>query len=195
MPGATRDEIDAIFHLYDPPVWLITTRAGTLAGGLIATSVSRVSIVPDQPRVLLTIAKQHFTWGLIESSERFVLHLLAADDLDTVWRFGLASGREVEKLAGLAVSETPAGAPRYDGALAWLDCRVEARLDIGDRTAYLAAVSDGARLRQAPTLTVATLLQQASPEHREALRRLHRRDQAIDRAAIHAWRGTRDGGD
>jgi flavin reductase (DIM6/NTAB) family NADH-FMN oxidoreductase RutF len=134
------------------------------------------------------IAKQHDTWGLIESTGRFALHLLPSDDLDTVWRFGLASGHQVDKFADLALPDTPGGNPRYPGVLSWLDCRVEQRLDSGDRSVYLAGITGGALLQQAPVLTVATLLRDAPPERKAALDRLYTQDQAIDHAAILAWR-------
>ncbi len=181
--------VEEIFHLYDPPLWLVTSRAQERRGGLIATSAVRASIVAELPRMLIAIAKQHHTWGLIESSGRFALHLLPAEALATVWRFGLASGHTIDKFAGLTMGETSDGNPLYPQALSWMDCRVEQWMDIGDRTTYLAEVAGGAILTRAPTMTVATLLRDAPPERRAELDRLYARDQTIDAAAIHAWRG------
>lgn len=192
-PPETRDAVSRIFHLYDPPLWLVTAGDGRRRSGMIATSVTRASIVAEWPRMLIAIAKQHDTWGLIEATGRFALHLLPSDDLDTVWRFGLASGHRVDKFADLALPDTPGGNPLYPGALSWLDCRVEQRLDSGDRSVYLAAITDGALLQQAPVLTVATLLRDAPPERKAALDRLYTQDQAVDRAAILAWRQARPG--
>ena len=39
----------------------------------------------------------------------------------------------------------PSGSPILGGAAGWLDCRVEARLETGDRTVYLAEVVDARR--------------------------------------------------
>ncbi len=183
--------ITEVFHLYEPPLWLVTSRDGERRGGCIATAVTRASILPDLPRILIAVARHHHTWGLIESSGGFALHLLAREDLAAVWRFGLASGHQVDKLAGLDCETTPGGAPLYQGAIAWLDCRVEIGLDTGDRTAYLAAVTGGAVLRRAPPLTVAELLRQAPAERRAELKRLYALDQDQDRAAILAWREAR----
>jgi flavin reductase (DIM6/NTAB) family NADH-FMN oxidoreductase RutF len=184
--------INAVFHLYDPPLWLVTARDGDRRGGFIATAATRASIVHEIPRMLVAVAKHHHTWGLIEASGSFALHLLAADDIARVRRFGLASGHRVDKFAGLPRSETPAGLPLIEGAMSWLDCRVEARMDIGDRTVYLAEVSAGAVLRQGPLLTVAGLLRDAPEADRVELQRLYARDQATDRDAILAWRRSRD---
>src|SRR5438876_12165539 len=72
----------------DQEIWLVTAQAGDQRGGLIATFVSPASIVAEVPRMLLGIARQHHTWGLIESSGALGLHLLGEQHLEWVWRFG-----------------------------------------------------------------------------------------------------------
>jgi flavin reductase (DIM6/NTAB) family NADH-FMN oxidoreductase RutF len=183
-----RDPIAEVFHRYDPPLWLVTARHQNRRGGLIATFAVRASIVAELPRVAVGIAKHHHTWGLIEGSGQFALHLLRADDLETVWRFGLASGHATDKLAGLPERHTPAGNPLYTDALSWLDCRVEARMDTGDRTLYLAEVTAGATLTEGTALSVGALLRDAPSDRLAELDRLYRADQALDAAAILDWR-------
>ncbi len=187
----TSETIDRIFGLYDVPLWLITATDGERRGGFIATSVTRASIVSKLPRMLVTVAQHHHTWGLIESTGRFALHLLRIDDLDAIWRFALASGHHQDKLAGLPPARTPAGSPLYGEALSWCDCLVEQRMPIGDRTVYLAEVSDGALLREGPVMTIDTLRRQAPIERLAMLDRLYAEDQSTDAAAILAWRQAR----
>src|SRR5436190_14102635 len=91
----------ALFAQVDRQLWLVTAAAGGRRGGLIATFVSEASIVPDLPRVLVGLARQHHTWELVEAGGAFALHLLSAEQLDLVYRFGLTSGRGADKLAGL----------------------------------------------------------------------------------------------
>ena len=138
--------------------------------------------------MVLGIARQHHTWGLIEGSGRFALHLLYPRQIDLVWRFGLASGHQTDKFAGLTPATTPGGQPLIHEALAWLDCRVEACLNTGDRSIYLAAVTDGASIANALPLGVQALLAAAPPLRRAALDALYARDGQIDAAAIQAWR-------
>jgi len=176
-----------VFVQADPTVWLLTAHADGRRGGLIATFVAPASIVPDRPRVLVGLAKQHRTWQLVDASRAFVLHLLAADQLDLVWRFGLQSGRDGDKLAGLAL-EAVDGGPRLRDVPAWLDCRVEASLDIGDRTLHVAAVRAGRRERPAEPLTLRRLVQAAPPERLQALKAALARDAAVDAGRIDAWR-------
>jgi flavin reductase (DIM6/NTAB) family NADH-FMN oxidoreductase RutF len=116
------------------------------------------------------------------------LHLFAEEQIDWVWRFGLASGRGGDKLEGLAVGAAMTGSPILTEALAWLDCRVEARMDTGDRTIYLAEVVDGDSVRQAAPLNVQRLLELAPPDQRTRLKEAVLRDATVDAAAIRAWR-------
>jgi flavin reductase (DIM6/NTAB) family NADH-FMN oxidoreductase RutF len=180
-----------VLNRLDRELWLVTAAAGGQRGGLIATFVSSASIVPTMPRVLLGLARQHHTWGLVEASGAFALHLLGEEHLDLVWRFGLPSGRAVDKLAGLAAEVGVTGSPLLTNVLGRLECRVETRWDTGDRTVYLAEVVDGGMLREGTILTAARMLQLAPPEKRAALKESLQRDAAVDAAAITAWRAAR----
>jgi flavin reductase (DIM6/NTAB) family NADH-FMN oxidoreductase RutF len=177
-----------LFARTDRELWLLTARAGDRRGGLIATFVGQASIVPDLPRVLVGLAKQHHTWGLVETSNAFALHLLGEEHLDWVWRFGLRSGRDFDKLEGIASTPGVTGSPLLDGALGWLECRVEGRLDTGDRTAYLAEVVRASSNRPGPALTAQAMLRLAPAERLAELKAQMTRDMAIDAAAIRAWR-------
>src|SRR5262245_28765054 len=136
-------EINKVYGQLDPPVWLVTASGRGRRGGLIATTVAQASIVETMPRLLITIDKRQNTHSLIEISNAFALHLIDETQIDLVWRFGLQSGRDVDKFAGLEVRSGATGSPLLPAALAWFDCRVEARMDTGDRTVYLSEVVDG----------------------------------------------------
>ncbi len=171
-------DISDILRLIDREIWLVSAAHEKRRAGLIATFVSQASIVPDLPRMLVGIAKQHHTWGLIEASRAFTLHLLDESHLDWVWRFGLHSGHAGDKFAGLPELR----------AVAWLKCRVETSLDTGDRTLYLAEVLDAHLEKATPPLTMRRVLQLASPERLRELRAGLERDAVVDGAAIRAWR-------
>ena len=191
LPDDSIAAIRQVFDLYDSPVWLVTTCCEGERAGFIATSVVRASIVDELPRILITVAKHHHTWSLISKTRRFALQLLASNDLAPVWRFGLMSGHEIDKFAGCTSADTADGNPLYPSALSWLDCRIELEMDIGDRSLYLAAIVGGSVLRSASPLTVGILFRDAPPERKTQLDRLYARDQAIDAAAICAWRRER----
>ena len=180
--------ITDVFRQLDREVWLLTAADGDRRGGLIATFVSHASIVPELPRVLVGLARSHHTWELVNSSRAFALHLLSELNLDWVWRFGLQSGREIDKLAGLDCRREATGSPILPGALAWLDCRVESGFETGDRTVFLAEVLAGQLHATEPPLTLKRVLQLAAPEQLQELRTQLERDARIDAEAIRAWR-------
>jgi flavin reductase (DIM6/NTAB) family NADH-FMN oxidoreductase RutF len=183
--------ISALFAWLDREIWLVTARSGARRGGLIATFVSQASIVPDLPRMLLGVAKAHHTGELIEASGAFALHLLGEDQVDLVWHFGLESGREVDKLAELECDTATTGSPLLRNALGWLDCRVETKLDTGDRTLYLAEVVQGQVRQIGQPLTQKRLLQLAPQDKLSELKRRLHQDGVRDAAAIDAWRAVR----
>src|SRR5439155_21114765 len=115
-------------------------------------------------------------------------HLLAEEHLDWVWRFGLGSGRDHDKLAGLAVRGGVTGSPVLEEAAGWLECRVEAALDTGDRTLYLGEVVAARPPGPGPLLTSRRLLELAPPDRKARLKELLLRDGAADAAAIRRWR-------
>lgn len=199
LAAGTADAVNAVYHLYDPPLWLVTAAAsplpGSERGGCIATFVARASIVRDRPRMVAGIARQHHTWRMIEASRRFALYLLPEAALDLVWRFGLATGKEADKYADLPELRTPLGSPRVAGPIAWLDCRVESAMSTGDRSVYLAEVTDGGVLDDsAEPLTAGRLMDLAPADKRADLDHRYARDGGIDAAAIDAWRAAqRDG--
>jgi flavin reductase (DIM6/NTAB) family NADH-FMN oxidoreductase RutF len=185
------DAYSEIFDRLDRELWLVTARADERSSGLIATYASRVSLVPELPRVTIALAKHHFTHELIEATSAFCMHLVGEDQLDWVWRFGIKSGRDVDKLRGLPTSTGVSGAPILAGAPGWLDCRVEARMDTGDRTVYLAEVVD-ARIEQTATpLTFKRLLKLAPASKLQEMKVALERDVELDRAAILEWRRAR----
>jgi flavin reductase (DIM6/NTAB) family NADH-FMN oxidoreductase RutF len=180
-----------LFAWLDREIWLVTAQAHERRGGLIATFVNQASIVPDLPRVLVGLSRLHHTWELVEQSDAFALHLLNDHHLDWVWRFGLHSGRDRDKLEGLRVRQGGTGSPVLEDAIGWLDCRVECKIDTGDRTVYLAQVMESAVTHFAPPLTFQRLLQMAPPAQLAELKRQLHDDSERDAEAIRRWRSSR----
>jgi flavin reductase (DIM6/NTAB) family NADH-FMN oxidoreductase RutF len=177
-----------LFAWLDREVWLVTAQAGDRRSGMIATFVSQASIVPGLPRLSVGIAKSHYTFDLIESSRAFALHLLSEDQLELVWRFGLESGRDLDKFAGLEITTASTGSPLLTAAVGWLDCRVETSLDIGDRVIYVVEVLEGQVTNFAPPLTTSRLMELAPKARLAEMQRNRQRDSYLDAEAILAWR-------
>jgi flavin reductase (DIM6/NTAB) family NADH-FMN oxidoreductase RutF len=184
------DPRQQVLGMFDRTAWIVTASAGGEKSGLVATFVNSASLVPALPRLAAGIAQHHYTWDLIRRSRAFAAHLVDESQAALIWRFGLASGREIDKFAQLAWRRGQTGAPIVEDALSWLDCRVEADLDIGDRTIYVGAVIDGGVNRPGTALTANRIFDLATAEQRQRLDAEHQRDAAIDEAAMRAWRAT-----
>ena len=183
-------DIDRVLRLADRELWIVTAQSEGRLGGLVSTTVTSASIVAGCPRILLTVARQHATWSLIESSGSFALHLVRETDSDLIWRFGTSTGHDpaVDKFADCPYRTGSTGSPILERAAATLECRVEAGWNIGDRSAYLGAVLRGSIPEDFQPLTIVQLMQQASEKQKMLLRELRERDAVVDERAIRNWR-------
>jgi flavin reductase (DIM6/NTAB) family NADH-FMN oxidoreductase RutF len=172
----------------DREIWLVTAQAGQRRSGLIATSVSATSHVSELPRMLVGINHQHYTHDLVEASGALALHLLSEQNLEWVWRFGLQSGRDRDKFAGLTVQSAVTGSPILEGAVGWLDCRVEARLETGDRTFFLVEVLQARVSNFATPLNQKRLMSLAPSNYVTELLRQRHHETVVDADAIRAFR-------
>jgi flavin reductase (DIM6/NTAB) family NADH-FMN oxidoreductase RutF len=184
-------QIGKLFERIDREVWIVTAAQGARRSGLVATFVAPASIVTDMPRVVAGIAKTHETWKVIDASGAFAVHLVEESQAELVWRFGLQSSRDVDKFAGLQIDTAATGSPILREALAWFDCRVETRMDTGDRTVFLAEVLACDSKNDSRPMRLHKMLTLAPPEHKQTLREQMTADAALDAEAIQRWRSQR----
>ena len=118
----------------------------------IAVAIAAASIVPERPRVVVQLYKTNLSYDMVLSSGVFALNFLRPDQLDLIGDFGLVSGREKDKLAGVGTKAGPSGSPLLTDCFGYLDCRVINALDGGDMTCFLADVLDGKTLAQGDPL-------------------------------------------
>ncbi len=118
----------------------------------IAVAIAAASIVPERPRVVVQLYKTNLSHDMVLSSGVFALNFLRPDQLDLIGDFGLVSGREKDKLAGVGTKAGPSGSPLLTDCFGYLDCRVINAMDGGDMTCFLADVLDGKTLAQGDPL-------------------------------------------
>jgi len=118
----------------------------------IAVAIAAASIVPERPRVVVQLYKTNLSHDMVLSSGAFALNFLRPDQLDLVGDFGLVSGRETDKLAGVGTKAGTSGSPLLTDCFGYLDCRVINAMDGGDMTCFLADVLDGKTLAQGDPL-------------------------------------------
>jgi 3-hydroxy-9,10-secoandrosta-1,3,5(10)-triene-9,17-dione monooxygenase reductase component len=103
--------------------------------GLAANSFTSVSL--DPALVSFCVAHTSTTWPRLRRAERHCVNILSAPQRAVCLRLAAKGG---EKFTGLDWTESPSGGPVIDGALAWLDCSVEAEHVAGDHVIVVARV-------------------------------------------------------
>ncbi|HOJ02786.1 MAG TPA: flavin reductase family protein [Bacteroidota bacterium] len=130
----------SIFSLTDHELYVVSTRAEGRDYGQIATWIMPATLVPDAPRVVAVLSPMNHTHRFIAASGRFAISMLDEEQHELVPRFGLLSGRDVDKFEGVEIGRSPSGLPVLVGACGWAECVIVASLDAGDRMLYLADV-------------------------------------------------------
>jgi flavin reductase (DIM6/NTAB) family NADH-FMN oxidoreductase RutF/DNA-binding MarR family transcriptional regulator len=132
---------------YATGVTIITTKVGSDLAGVTANSFASVSL--DPPLVLWSISRTSRSFGLFDNCENFAINILAKDQASVSQHF---SSAETDKFSGVAWSEGIGGVPVVSGAIAVLECSVEAKYPGGDHVILLGRVKNFARYEGEPLL-------------------------------------------
>ena len=127
----TRDAVAHFRHVlghFPTGVTVVTAMVdGDQPGGFAVGSFFSVSL--DPPLVGFCAGKGSTSWPAIRASGSFCANILA-EDQETACRAMSVSG--ADKFAGLAWTRAGSGCPKLVGALAYVDCDIEAVHDAGD---------------------------------------------------------------
>lgn len=124
----------------DYPMYVVTAVAGQERAGCLVGFASQCSMVPVRFMVWLSTANR--TYRVACSAEVLAVHQLGRAQYDLAERFGGRTGDEVDKFAGVAWHEGPAGTAVLDGVPAWFVGRVEGRTEGGDHVGFLLSPLD-----------------------------------------------------
>ncbi len=136
-------EIAPILGQLWSPIAAVSSHWDEQDNAQLCVSIGGASIVAERPRVVVQIYKTNHSHGMISASGAFALNFPRAGQLEWVRDFGLVSGRDSDKLAGIEFSRGETGSPLFADCWGWLDCRVVNAMDGGDMTCFLAEVVDG----------------------------------------------------
>ena len=134
------------------PLAAVTTHWQGRDNVQMAVAIAAASIVPDHPRITVQLYKPNLTHDMVLSSGIFALNFLKTAQLDIVGDFGLVSGRDKDKLQGVATTFGESGSPLLTDCFGYLDCRVINAMDGGDMTCFLADVLDGKTIAEGEPL-------------------------------------------
>ena len=103
--------------------------------GLVVGSFTSISL--DPPLVGFFPDKKSSTWPQIEATGRFCVNVLASHQPDLCGQF---SARGDDKFGELAHETSPAGLPLLKETVAWIDCRIDNVVEVGDHWLVVGAV-------------------------------------------------------
>ncbi len=132
MPAQPRTDVDAagfrqVLGHFCTGVTVITGTKDGRPAGFACQAFAALSL--DPPLVLFCPARSSATWPTIARAGYFCANVLAARQQEIARRFGVPG---TDKFAGVSWSPSPSGAPVLAGALAWVECAVQAVHEAGD---------------------------------------------------------------
>ena len=124
---------------------------GGEANGFTTCWVSQVSFDPQQ--VIVAVRKDQHTHDLVEESGVFSLNFLDTEQEDLANKFTRSLEPKDGRVGGSPYSTGETGAPLFEEAFAYLECRVVGKMEAGDHTVYLGEVVASDLKRPADILT------------------------------------------
>jgi flavorubredoxin/flavin reductase (DIM6/NTAB) family NADH-FMN oxidoreductase RutF len=128
---------------------VLTTQKGAgdshLSGAMVASWVSQASFSP--PGFTVAVAKDRAVEALLHIGDHFVLNVLAAGrETGPMKQFLKPFPPGADRFAGLELETSPGDQPILPEALAWLEARVQQRMECGDHWLLYAQVEQGGLL-------------------------------------------------
>ena len=119
---------------------VMSARRGDVTSAMLASWVSQATFNP--PGLTIAIAKDRAVESLSHTGDKFVLNILAeGKQIRKHFMKNFAPGED--RFAGLETKESENGCPIILGALAYLECTVQNRMEAGDHWIVYAVVDNG----------------------------------------------------
>ena len=119
---------------------LVGSRSGDERNAMTTSWITQLSMDP----VLIGVGVDNsaVTHRLISDGGAFTVNLWNADDTRVFVKFSKPAKDDGTTLNGRPVRSATTGAPIFDEALAWLDCKVSSSHDFGTHTLFVGEVVD-----------------------------------------------------
>ena len=134
-----------LFRRLTAGVYVVGVAEGERRNAFTAAWLMQVSF--DPLLLALSVNPGHASYPLLVGGGGFAVSVLSHDQIHLARHFGTRSGREADKLAGIAWRPGRTGAPILTEAVAWLECHLTERLPAGDHEIVIARPLAGELLR------------------------------------------------
>ena len=139
--GVSPEHYRAVLRTYPTGVTVITSQVAGRTHGMTANSVTSVSLAP--PLILVCVDRKNDTYGIVATSGRYAVNVLA-EDQDTLSRRFASKAGDDHRLEPVGYFEGPHGLPLLPGCVAHLECRVVASYEAGGHVIFLGHVLSAA---------------------------------------------------
>ncbi|MEX0827309.1 MAG: flavin reductase family protein [Acidimicrobiia bacterium] len=119
---------------------LVGSRSGEEWNGMTASWVTQVAMEPVL--VAVSVDAHAVTHRLIAEGGAFTINLWDRDDTRTFVKFSKPAERDGNTLNGRPVRLGATGAPIFEEAIAYIDCRVWQTVDCGSHSIFIGEVVD-----------------------------------------------------
>ena len=148
-------DIKALYNL-SYGVYLLTANENGRDNGCIINTAVQVAEKPN--RISISVIKGNLTCDMILNTQKF--NLSALDNtatFDLIRRFGMQSGRNVDKFEGMKTVFRSENGILYlaEHTNMYLSCRVIQHLDLGSHILFIAEPVDAIVMEKTPSLTYA----------------------------------------
>lgn len=121
---------------------IVACKQGELTGAMLASWVSQATFNP--PGLTIAVAKERAIESLLHTGNQFVLNILQeGNHLGLMKHFLKPFAPGEDRFAGLSVEEAENGCPILKDALAYVECRVDNRIECGDHWVVYAIAQKG----------------------------------------------------
>ncbi|MFJ8667566.1 flavin reductase family protein [Streptomyces sp. NPDC003027] len=136
---ASPDLLRSVFRQHAAGVAVITAGGADRPVGFTATSLTSVAAEP--PLISFGVGTSSSSWPVIAEAEHVGVHILGEHQRELAETFARSGADRFGDPTRWSVG--PEGVPVLDGVLAWLVCRVVARVPAGDHRIVMAQAVAG----------------------------------------------------
>ncbi len=146
-------------------LFVLSTKLGERCQGCIINTAMQVTTTPN--RITITVNKENLTHNVLMYTKEFNISVISEEaDFGLFRHFGFQSGRDADKFADFKDQKNaPNGMPVVTkGTNAWISGKVIDTVDLGTHTMFIADVTDGEVLSDAPSATYAYYQENIKPK-------------------------------
>ena len=134
-------------------LYVVTSYGNGKFNGMISNSVTQVTAEPL--RVAVSINKDNFSHQLITASNAFAFTILSQEvTMDHIGIFGFNSGKDQNKLEGIAYETGQTGCPLIlNYGVSCVEANIFSKVDVGTHTTFFGDVVSAKVISEKPPLT------------------------------------------